>query len=124
MNQHYCKTGQRHDFSIRTPFGMVCANCEDSQQPPLKAPTIAYKPQKQSGISNERQLILKDFLERINPARKEAGYKPYTPARFGVKVAPLSTELLQYLYGVCKKAKNFTACFESEIKVKKDEKIT
>ena len=68
------------------------------------------------GITNPRQLILKDLLDSINPLREKAGYKPYTPARLGKMLSHINTADLKVFYGNCRNAKNFTSFFGWRLK--------
>jgi len=67
-------------------------------------------------ITNERQLILKDFLEKINPFRINAKYKPLTPQALGVKLSHINTEDLKIFFRMCKRANNFSKYFWWKLK--------
>ena len=78
-----------------------------------------FQPEKDTqGITNERQLILKDFLDILNPARKSTGYKPLTGAGIGVKLAHMSNQDLKWFYKKCCNAKSFGGCFWGSLKNK------
>lgn len=62
------------------------------------------------GITNERQYVLKQFLETLNLDRKPP-YKPLTPARLGMMLRFLDTSHLKSFLGECRDAKNFSKYF-------------
>jgi hypothetical protein len=62
--------------------------------------------------SNERAELIKPFVERVNRSREEAGYKPYTPAVFGIRMSHIKTEDLHQFYKDLSKGRNFTALWE------------
>ncbi len=65
---------------------------------------------KKSKITNERQALIKEFLDTLNASRKEP-YKPLTAARLGVMLAPVDTKALYTFLADCKYAKNFSSYF-------------
>jgi hypothetical protein len=69
-----------------------------------------YQLPKKSKITNERQTVMKDFLDRLNSEVKPP-YKQMTPARLGMMLRFVSTSDLKIFYGECKYAKNFSAYF-------------
>jgi hypothetical protein len=69
-----------------------------------------YQIPKQQTITNERQLIIKDFLDRLNSEIKPP-YKPITPARLGMMLSPCTVSQLKQFYGDCNYAKNFAKYF-------------
>jgi len=72
----------------------------------LKAP----KPKEKSKITNQRQEIIKMFLDRLNASREASGFKPLTPAFVGVRLRFLkSCSELRQFYGYCDEAKNFSS---------------
>lgn len=77
---------------------------------------IASKKSDTSKITNSRQLIIKDFLDILNPQRESAGYKPLSPQMLAVKLGHVSTEDLQMFYGQCRGAQNFTKYFWYKLK--------
>jgi len=66
-----------------------------------------YQLPKKSNISNERQLILQDFLDRLNADRKPP-YKPLTPARVGMMMRHMSVSEMKAFFASCKDAKHFS----------------
>lgn len=65
--------------------------------------------------------ILDRFLERLNPSRVAAGYKPYTHARLSLMVQHIKgNDELHAFYEQCDKAGiPFSAMFHWSLKVKK-----
>lgn len=73
-----------------------------------------------SKISNERQEIIKQFLDALNSDRK--GYKPLSPAFISMKMSDAGLKSNHDLYmflGRCREAKSFGACWWGSLKVKK-----
>jgi len=70
-----------------------------------------YKVKKKQAIVNERQLVLKGFLDILNPARKAGGYPPLGGDRLGREFEGISTSDLKIFFGECKFAKNFSSTF-------------
>jgi hypothetical protein len=68
-----------------------------------------YQIPKKTTITNERQLILKDFLDRLNSERGE--YPPLKPARVGMLLSPCDNSQLKQFYADCKYAKSFSKYF-------------
>lgn len=64
----------------------------------------------QSKITNERQLLIKDFLERLN-AERGKDYKPLTPARVGMLLRFMTIAQLKDFYSECKNAHHFSKYF-------------
>lgn len=67
-------------------------------------------------ITSERQLVLKDFLDRLNPLREKAGYKSLSAKVLAIKLGHISTEDLKVFYGICKDSKSFGACFWARLR--------
>ncbi len=65
---------------------------------------------KKSKITNERQVVIGWFLERLNAERKPP-YKPLTAGRLGMMLSCLDTTSLKIFFGECKDAKNFSKYF-------------
>ena len=65
------------------------------------------KPKKKKGITNERQTIVKSFVDEINKERDVTKLKPVTGRQIGVKLGVLKTneELYEFL-SICKDYKN------------------
>lgn len=59
----------------------------------------------------ERDTLIDDFLARLNPSRKAAGYEPFSASRVlgDIKRAKgnADTETLRNLYKQCAQARNF-----------------
>lgn len=69
-----------------------------------------YKVKEQkSKISNWRQDVVKEFLDTINADR--GIYKPVSPARMAMMLAPMDKNQLYQFLGQCKDAKNFSKYF-------------
>lgn len=65
---------------------------------------------KKSKITNQRQEVVKEFLDILN-SQRGGQFKPLTPARLGVMFRFMSTgELIAFLAN-CKDAKNFSSFF-------------
>jgi hypothetical protein len=69
---------------------------------------------------SSRDVVLEDFLKRINPGREAAGYAPYTTTRIAgmISRAGYKTGDLHALYEECSKGRSFGALFETIIKSK------
>ena len=52
-------------------------------------------------ITNQRQLLIKDFLDRLNQERIGTEWKPLTAKAVAIKVAHLSDFDLKYFYKKC-----------------------
>lgn len=57
-------------------------------------------------ITNERQLVIKDFLDKLNSDRKN--FKPLKAGFVGMKMSAMNTRELKEFYNDCCKAKNFS----------------
>lgn len=66
-----------------------------------------YKLPEKSTITNERQLIIKEFLDRLNLDRKPP-YKKLTAGFVGMKMSMLSVSQLKEFLANCNYAKNFS----------------
>ncbi len=62
-------------------------------------------------ITNERQLVIKEFLERLNSERDGVKFKKLSPAAVAVKLGHLNLQDLYFFLSVCKKAKSFGSTF-------------
>lgn len=80
------------------------------QFPPIK--------KEKTKITNERQFIIKEFLERLNADRKPP-YKPLTAGFVASKMSMLSLSQLKMFLGDCKYAKNFSKYWWWSINPKK-----
>ncbi len=67
-----------------------------------------YKP-KESKITNERQLIIQEFLDRLNSERGK--YPPLKPARLGVILRFMNNSQLKTFLAECKDANHFSKYF-------------
>lgn len=74
-----------------------------------------YQLPKKNTITNERQLILKDFLDRLNSDRKD--YSPIKPARLGVMLRFCTNSQLKQFYADCNYAANFSKYFWYKLKI-------
>ena len=76
---------------------------------------------KKSKITNERQSVVKEFLDILN-GQRDGKYKPLTPARLGVMFRFMSTGELKLFLANCKDAQNFSSFFWWSFKsIKNDE---
>ena len=67
---------------------------------------------KETTITNERQLLIKDFLDKINAERKGTKYKQLTARAVAIKLSHLSSFDLKYFYKKCDSYKeSFSKCF-------------
>ena len=64
---------------------------------------------KKSKISSERQLILKDFLDRLNSERGK--YPEIKPGRLGMMMSLMTNSQMRQFYHECLYAKNFSKFF-------------
>lgn len=67
--------------------------------------------------NNQRAELVEKFLQRLNPGREQAGFKPYTPARLGMMLAHIPTEDLYPFYRQCEQAKHFSKFFHYKLRV-------
>lgn len=67
-------------------------------------------PPKKAVRTSERAEILKEFLTILN-ANIKPPYKPMTPARLGMMLAPVKTKDLYTFLADCKYASNFNSYF-------------
>lgn len=65
---------------------------------------------KKSKISNERQSVVKEFLDILN-SQRGGQFKPLTPARLGVMFRFMSTGELKAFLANCKDAQHFSKFF-------------
>jgi len=88
----------------------------------MKVPSIeSFRPKEKSKISNERQLVIKDFIDQLNPPRIARGLKPLSPGFIGMKMRYMSTSELKVFYGECRYAQNFSKHWWWRLDVKKQE---
>jgi len=73
----------------------------------LKNRLEKYQPKQKSKITSERQLVIKEFLEKLNLDRKPP-YKPLTPARIGMMMRFMTTSQMKIFLADCKYANNFS----------------
>lgn len=76
----------------------------------LKIDKTRYFPTIKPKNLSERALLLKEFLEIIN-SQTNPPYKPLTPARLGMLLAPIKTKDLYVFLSRCKEAKSFAKFF-------------
>ena len=67
-------------------------------------------------ITNERQVVIQDFLNQLNPAREKAGYKPLAPKVLAIKLGHIPTDDLKAFYQICSKSNSFGKCFWGRLK--------
>ncbi len=80
-------------------------------------------PVKKSKITNERQFVIQEFLERLNQDRKPP-YKKLTAGFVASKMSMLSLSQLKIFLGDCKYAKNFSKYWWWSINPKKHNDTT
>ena len=68
------------------------------------------------GITNERQLVLKDIIELLNNDRINKKMKPLSVPFYAVKMSHLSVQDLYYLLSSCKQSDNFGKCWWGSLK--------
>lgn len=69
-------------------------------------------PKPKSTITNQRQEIVKMFLDRLNAARAGTKYKPLTARFVAIKLQWWKdNQSLREFYGYCNEAKNFSSTF-------------
>lgn len=61
-----------------------------------------------SKITNERQLLVHDFLQELNNARTGTKFKPLPVQFVAKKMAHLSLSDLKFFYSQCKRSASFT----------------
>ena len=70
-------------------------------------------------ITSERQLIIKDFTDKINLARKRNGYKTLAPRVIAIKLGHIKNDFdLKWFYKKCDQSNNFCKTFWGMIKCK------
>ncbi len=67
------------------------------------------QPVQKTKITNERQVVLGDFLEKLNQDR--GVYKPLTAARLGMMMRHMSTSEMKTFYGELKSCQSFSKSF-------------
>lgn len=77
-----------------------------------------YQIKKPEKVLNERAALVKEFLDTLNADRKPP-FKPLTPARVGMLLAPVKTKDLYAFLADCKYAKNFSSYFWWSVNPKK-----
>jgi len=75
----------------------------------MKMPSIERYQIKKTKLS-ERATIVKEFLTILNAARKPP-FKPLTPARVAMLLAPIKTKDLYGFLAECKDSSNFSKYF-------------
>ncbi len=81
--------------------------------------TTLLKPIKRTKLTSQRQLIIKDCLDRINAERQGTKYKPMTPRTLAIKLGHLTTEDIKFHHAQCCKVKNYGRLFFGLIKNRK-----
>jgi len=69
-------------------------------------------------ITNSRQLIIKDFTDRLNQERKGTKWGELKPRTVAIKLGHLDEFDLHFFYKKCCQAKTFTGCFWASLKAK------
>lgn len=74
-----------------------------------------------SKARTEREQLVQDFLDTLNPSRIQKGLKPLSHARFNQLVAGWGSKSnLYWLWGECSRANNFGALFWHIVNSAKD----
>lgn len=70
-------------------------------------------------ITNERQELIKQFLDRINAERAGTKWKPLSARAVAIKVGHIPTSELYWFFKNCEQAKcGFSKAFFGSLKVK------
>lgn len=88
------------------------------RKPPKDAPKVRH------AITNERQLLLKNFLDvKVDGIQlydnKTKELRPIKPHELGIQLAHIPTEDLYAFFRQCEQAKNFSKYFWWSLKPKK-----
>jgi len=75
----------------------------------MKSRMQSIQEQPKSKITNQRQELVKKFLDRLNESRDGEKYKPLSPARVAVKMSFMSVSELYQFYGYCDESSNFSS---------------
>lgn len=82
-----------------------------------------YKLPEKKKLVNERQVVIKDFVDAINLERVGTKFKPVTGKSIALQLSHLSVEELYYFLSMCKDYKNrngsFSKCFYGALKLAK-----
>lgn len=82
-----------------------------------------YKLPEKKKLTNERQTVVKDFVDAINSERIGTKFKPVTGKAIALQLAHLSIEELYYFLSMCRDYKNrngsFSKCFYGALKLAK-----
>ena len=70
-----------------------------------------------SKITNERQLVIKEFLDTLNKDREGTKYPPIAPQRLGVMLGHINTYDLKIFLADCRYANHFSKYFFYKLKV-------
>lgn len=84
----------------------------------MQMPDIAKYQQVKTKL-NERQSLIKEFLDRLNAERDSSKFKPLSAARIAMLLAPISTKDLYVFLGSCKDAQSFSKYFWWSVNPKK-----
>ncbi len=80
------------------------------------SPGSPRKETQKDKITNERQAVIKEFLERLNADRDGVQYKKLAPSFVAVKLSHLNLQDLYYFLRVCRDAKHFSKYFWYSLK--------
>lgn len=82
-----------------------------------------YKLPERKKLTNERQAVIKEFVDVINQERIGTKFKPVTGKSIALMLAHLSMQDLYYFLSVCKDYKNrsgsFSKCYYGALKLAK-----
>lgn len=71
-----------------------------------------------SSISNERQELLQQFLDKLNDHRKQDNFPPLTGKALAMKLSHIPTSDLWAFYRLCEGANHFSKFFWYSLKAK------
>ena len=84
----------------------------------MKQLTEGYSIKKENTkITNKRQFVLSEILQKLNKQREGTVYKPITPKTLAMKIAHVKTPDLEIFHYQCEKSKNYSKCFFGRLKV-------
>lgn len=89
---------------------------EDRMLDVLRSRMEKYTENKDKRTVSERAMLIGQFVDKLNPARVQRGYKPLTAAHVGVLLQGIPTADLYYLDSSCKRAKSYSACWWASVK--------
>ena len=74
----------------------------------MKLPNISrYKKKEKSKITNQRQEVVKMFVDRLNIEREKTGFKKIGASYVAVRMSSMDIGQLRAFYGYCDESQNF-----------------